>query len=446
MTPTGIETALAALRDRSRTVTGDALEDRLSAAFASLDDPSSRLNDAILEELRRDRFVQAFALSRAQLELGVARDRAGPPPSRPGTGVRLTGTAKAMGLLLARTLDRGLSAHLPGREAAWDEAAYLAENPDVAAAGISGRRHYVRSGAAEGRPPGGLVARWPEVFAEMEGPPDTLDALAAADLPRFVADCPEPLRQRALDLVRVATPEVSVIIPTWNRAHVLPWALGSALLQSWQAREILVIDDGSDDGTDGMLAERFAGPIAEGRLKVLRTERAGVSAARNAGLAAAQGEIVAYLDSDNLWESDHLLFLGALFARFPEAEMAYSAIGRHHLDEGWADVLFTPWDRARMKRENIVDLNSFAHRRAALDRVGGFDEGLRRLVDWDFILRMSAGRDPITHPLVTAHHALSSGVLGNITLTEDGASARQSVIAKLAADRVPLPKREADRG
>lgn len=429
MTERETKGVLAVLRDRIR---GTALEERLAAAAASLDGDPARLMETAAEELRRDRFAQSFALSRAQLELRIARERAGPPPERPHPGVRLTGTARAMGMMLARALTRKPVDRLLNRPGAvWDEAAYLAENPDVAASReASGLAHYVHGGAFEGRPPPGLLASHEDIFRGGEWPPDSLEALAAVTRPHFVADCPARLREAALDVVRMAAPRISVIMPTWNRAHVLPWALGSALLQSWPAHEVIVIDDGSEDDTVDMLHARFAGPLDSGRLKVLQTARAGVGGARNAGLSAATGEIIAYLDSDNLWEDDHLLFLGALLARDPGAEMAYSAVGRHDLDGGWADVLFQPWDSAQMEEANFIDLNGIAHRRSATDRVGGFDADLRRLVDWDLILRMTETRAPIAHPLVTAHHVLSAAALGNITLTEDAEAARRRIAAK----------------
>ena len=430
MTEQTLKPALDTLRNRNE---GAALETRLDAAAAVLEGDPATLIEAIALELRRDRIAHAFALSRAQLELRIARERAGPPPVRPRPGVRLSGTARAMGLMLARALaPQSRLARLRGDpNQAWDEAAYLAENPDLAGSEPGqGLMHYVMGGAEEGRPPPELFARHQHVFEETEWPPESLEDLAAAKLPRFLGDCLDQLRTAAFDVVHEATPRISVIVPTWNRAHVLPWALGSALLQSWPAHEVIVIDDGSEDGTSEMLRARFADVLEDGRLKLLRTERAGVAGARNAGLAVATGEIIAYLDSDNLWEPDHLLFLGALLAQKPEAEMVYSAVGRHDLDGGWADVLFGSWDRARMEQQNYIDLNGIAHRRSATDRVGGFDESLRRLVDWDLILRMTDDVAPISHPLVTAHHVLSAEGLSNITLTENAEVAEARIAKK----------------
>src|SRR5262245_60157439 len=98
----------------------------------------------------------------------------------------------------------------------------------------------------------------------------------------------------------MATPLVSVIIPAYNAAAWLPDCLDSVFRQTYANREIFVIDDGSTDTTPNVL-RAFAG-----RVQLLRQARGGIGAARNAGLARAAGEYVAFLDSDDLWRSDKL--------------------------------------------------------------------------------------------------------------------------------------------
>jgi len=92
---------------------------------------------------------------------------------------------------------------------------------------------------------------------------------------------------------------LSVIVPTFNRAHFLPRAVDSALAQSFRDLEVIVIDDGSADGTADLLASRYGG---DKRVRYFQQENAGVSAARNAGLRAAQGQYIALLDSDDWWQ------------------------------------------------------------------------------------------------------------------------------------------------
>jgi glycosyltransferase involved in cell wall biosynthesis len=94
-----------------------------------------------------------------------------------------------------------------------------------------------------------------------------------------------------------SAPVVSVVIPTYNRAHCLPRAIESVLSQSYDRMEIIVVNDGSTDDTQSVLAEYG------NRLHVISQPNAGVSAARNAGVLASRGEIVTFLDSDDEWMS-----------------------------------------------------------------------------------------------------------------------------------------------
>lgn len=95
-------------------------------------------------------------------------------------------------------------------------------------------------------------------------------------------------------------PRFSVIVPTYNRANYVTEAIESILSQSFQDHEIIVVDDGSTDNTKDVLA-RY-----EGRIRYIYQANSGVSAARNAGIRHAQGEWLAFLDSDDIWLPDYL--------------------------------------------------------------------------------------------------------------------------------------------
>ncbi len=105
----------------------------------------------------------------------------------------------------------------------------------------------------------------------------------------------------------VATPptpgtsmRISVIIPVYNRASLIGSTLDSLRTQTLPPKEIVVVDDGSTDDTPGMV-ERYAGKFPEAGLRLVRQENAGPSAARNRGLALAQGDLLAWCDADDLW-------------------------------------------------------------------------------------------------------------------------------------------------
>ena len=95
-------------------------------------------------------------------------------------------------------------------------------------------------------------------------------------------------------------PLVSVIIPTFNRVDVLPRSIHSVLKQTFQDIELIVVDDGSTDSTDDLIAG-FSGSI-----RYLRQDHKGVSAARNKGIVASNGKLLAFLDSDDEWRQDKL--------------------------------------------------------------------------------------------------------------------------------------------
>ncbi len=318
---------------------------------------------------------------------------------------RLWGGAQALNLLFAQALSDLPQDRQGGLFSPKD---YLALNPDVAAAGIDPLAHYLSSGAAEGRAPRRIDDAGEGLMTLVETCPP----------PRFCRDMPATVRAEALALLGQQRPEVSVVLPTWNRAQSVATAVASALLQSYAPKEVIVIDDGSQDATVALLQQRFPEPLAEGRLVIVTQENAGVSAARNAGLARAQGDVIAYLDSDNHWDADHLLYAVGGLLTVQEAQSAYTAICRHNLSGGWSDVLFQRFDRAQLAEENFIDLNSFVHRRALVETLGGFDTALTRLVDWDLILRYAAKSAPVALPVITGHHVVDSLGLDNITTRE----------------------------
>jgi len=183
------------------------------------------------------------------------------------------------------------------------------------------------------------------------------------------------------------SPRVSVIIPTFNRSWCLSEAIDSVLAQTFPDMELIVVDDGSTDQTPSLLS-RYAD-----RLRVLRQTNRGVSAARNRGIQAAGGALIAFLDSDDLWQPDKLTRQVAFFNRHPDAlicqtEEIWIRRGvrvnpkhRHRKPSGW---IFEPSLALCLVSPSAVMLH-----RDLLEEMGGFDESLPACEDYDLWLRVS---------------------------------------------------------
>src|ERR1700742_1131194 len=118
-------------------------------------------------------------------------------------------------------------------------------------------------------------------------------------------------------------PQVSVVIPTYNRAGKVQKAVESVLAQSLPPFEVIVVDDGSSDGTDQALREAFGD-----RIRYVYQANQGVSVARNRGINDARGEWIAFLDSDDLWKKDKLDWqLTALAKSGPGCGACYTDVG-----------------------------------------------------------------------------------------------------------------------
>jgi Glycosyl transferase family 2 len=166
-------------------------------------------------------------------------------------------------------------------------------------------------------------------------------------------------------------PIVSVVIPTYERRHYVGRAVASVLAQTYRDFEVIVVDDGSTDGT----AHALEG--LDVRLRYRWQENRGVSAARNAGARLARGEIIALLDSDDRWLPHHLAVVTEVFARNPEVVLV-STCPRFQIGGRERPADATVFDALPQTLiENVVGCQSgVAVRRADLLAVGGYDERL----------------------------------------------------------------------
>jgi len=187
----------------------------------------------------------------------------------------------------------------------------------------------------------------------------------------------------------MAPPAVSVIIPAYNAAEFLPGTLDSVLNQSLKARDVILVDDGSTDGTP-KIAESYAGAVT-----YLRQENRGVAAARNRGLEQVTGDYVCFLDADDYFYPENLRLKVQLLEEDP-------GVGLVH---GWVEVTdanLRPTgtvlkgargeilsDLLRLIPPAIPCPSNALIRRAVVEEVGGFDEALGTSADFDLWLRIA---------------------------------------------------------
>lgn len=167
----------------------------------------------------------------------------------------------------------------------------------------------------------------------------------------------------------------SVIIPTYNRAATLPRAVASVLAQTCGDFELIVVDDGSTDDTPALVAA-----ITDGRVRCIRQENRGVSAARNAGARAANGRYLAFLDSDDA-ALPHWLERLAAALDAPQTGIAYCGVTLQP-ENGADPIVLLPSnpesnpDRGQAGGSDLFLSLAFALRRPVFDAVGGYNEAL----------------------------------------------------------------------
>ncbi|MFO0688613.1 MAG: glycosyltransferase [Myxococcota bacterium] len=189
-------------------------------------------------------------------------------------------------------------------------------------------------------------------------------------------------------------PSITVVLPVFNRASVIPRAVGSVLVQTFADFELIVVDDGSRDGTAAFLAG-----LSDHRVRVVTIgENRGACAARNRGIAEARGEILCFLDSDDFYLPGKLACVASMFEARPELDLLVDSFVCHKGDGPDRRVkpklnppgLDGPGFRSALFERRIFKATSaISVRRRALLEVGFFDEYLRRRQDMDLVLRLS---------------------------------------------------------
>jgi glycosyltransferase involved in cell wall biosynthesis len=195
---------------------------------------------------------------------------------------------------------------------------------------------------------------------------------------------------RASDRERSGLPSVTVLIPTYERAGCLEQAIDSVLAQDYEALELLVLDDGSTDGTPEIL-ERYAREHPPERFRWTRHDNVGQARTLNRGFELAGGELVGYLSSDDALLPGAVPALAAAFVAEPEVVVAYPAweyidAGGERIDTVMPEE-FTLLHAIRAS-DPVIGPGALL-RRSAIDKVGGWDPGIVYSADFEFWTRVS---------------------------------------------------------
>jgi GT2 family glycosyltransferase len=197
-----------------------------------------------------------------------------------------------------------------------------------------------------------------------------------------------------------ARASVSVVIPTYQGVSHIQQTIASVLAQSREVHELIVVDDASTDGTLDAVHHALSGTSL--RLKVLGQQRLGVAAGRNAGLAAAQGDWICFLDQDDVWHPRHLETQFTLLKQHPETGAIVSPYRHWYpasdveppphpepMAQPCCDVEFTGWVYHQFLLDCWALTSATTIRREALRTHGAFDAARPFSEDWDLWLRLS---------------------------------------------------------
>lgn len=221
-------------------------------------------------------------------------------------------------------------------------------------------------------------------------------------------------------------PLVSVIIPSYNRAGTIGRAMDSVLAQSYRNLELIVVDDGSSDGT-----VEIVNGYNDRRVKLIEMAvNSGPSVARNTGAEAASGEYLAFQDSDDEWlhgklakqmkllvDDSELGFVSSSIVRWVPSLKSVSIIPSDVLPGGEQ-----PEKRLeRLLKKNYAWTQTWVMRRGVFRSLSGFDPGVSRIEDWDFVIRVTQSHKVLhmPEPLVMVYDTPGS-LLSDRRLVIDG--------------------------
>ncbi len=221
-------------------------------------------------------------------------------------------------------------------------------------------------------------------------------------------------------------PDVSIIIPTLNRRLLLRQAVRSALIQTFDDLEVIVVDDGSDEDIECEVNLLSRDAYTKTAIKYIRQPPMGANLARNRGLSVARGQFIQFLDSDDLLHPKKIEVQRQYLLQHGDCDMVFSLDEFFHEHIGDLGILWSvPDERDPLDRflwdDPVWHTGSGLWRRSAVDRIGGWDERLCCWQDWEFHIRaicqsLHIDYIPIVFQYIRDHQGVRSTNLASTVL------------------------------
>jgi O-antigen biosynthesis protein len=353
----------------------------------------------------------------------------------------------------------------------FDTRFYLENNPDVLISGINPLLHYIRFGQQEGRATLPVRKVLPSKAQSSVDDSQHGAATVEKEQPRSKKGGTKASKKRPYttyseyihyslhDMDAISTPFteedyrvlgvmerrkelltqqyseypqdelITVIMPTYNRAGIITDSIDSVLAQSYSNLELIIVDDNSSDHTDDII-----GTYDDERIRYLkRDENGGHGLARNDALQIAQGNWIAQIDSDDLWDPNFLLIMRNALRENPTFRFAYSAQilwkepPNLNQDGSYSDeeekkirnIRFKGvFSRSYLENDNYISMISIMYHRSLVEDHGAFTTKTRRLIDWEVVLRYTEEQPALPVPLLLSHYRLNAAS-NRVTKTED---------------------------
>ena len=243
----------------------------------------------------------------------------------------------------------------------------------------------------------------------------------------------------------------SVVIPCYNGEKHIHISMESVLAQSFEDFEIVVVNDGSKDGTSSVV-RALAGKDQKGRVRLVERENGGVSAARNTGILESRGDYVCFLDSDDQWLPEHLAALSEAIERYPQ-EVFFSTLSQTRLltgqikkpDKGMPADIFVIEDYFDYEISGKPTVSKFTSticlKRSVFNKLGHFVEGVKISEDEDMWYRAAAYHNFVVIPRITVqrNRDLSEATRRPVNPETDPFVARKAAL--LSDERIDAKKR-----